>query len=75
MIVLDDGNISVPFSRTNGMYTFTDALVIAPNAYDALTPDEITAMQDARFADWVAQVEQASNAPAEELPIEVPNGE
>ena len=61
MIVLDDGNISVPFSRTNGMYTFTDALVMAPNAYEALTPDEITAMQDARFAAWLDFITAASN--------------
>lgn len=67
--------ISIPYSRTNGIYTFTDAIVLDDDVYAAMTTEEITAMQDARFANWVAQVEQASNAPTEELPIEVPNGE
>jgi hypothetical protein len=63
MIILEDGQISVPFTRTNGQYTFTDALVMAPNAYDALTPDEITAMQDARFVAWLDFITEASNSP------------
>ena len=61
MIVLDNGNVSVPFSRTNGVHTFTDALVMPPNVYDALTPDEIKTMQDARFAAWLNFVIAASN--------------
>ena len=67
MIVLDNGNVSVPFSRTNGVHTFTDALVMPPNVYDALTPDEITAMQDTRFVAWLDFITAASNAPVEEV--------
>jgi hypothetical protein len=60
--------ISIPYSRTNGVYTFTDTVILSEDAYAAMTPEEITAMQDARFAAWVAHVEEASNA------VEVPNG-
>ena len=67
MIVLDNGNVSVFFSRTNGVHTFTDALVMPPDVYDALTPEEMTAMQDARFAAWLNFVIAASNAPVEEV--------
>lgn len=58
--------ISIPYSRTNGVYTFTDALILEEDVYNAMTLEEITAMQDARFAEWVSHVEEASNAPAEE---------
>jgi hypothetical protein len=59
--------ISIPYSRTNGVYTFTDTIILSEDAYAAMTPEEITAMQDARFAAWVAHVEEASNAPVEEV--------
>lgn len=63
--------ISIPYSRSNGVYTFTDAILLDDDVYAAMTPEEITAMQDARFATWLACVEEASNAPADE----VTNGE
>jgi hypothetical protein len=58
--------ISIPYSRTNGIYTFTDAIILDDDVYAAMTPEEITAMQDARFAAWVTHVE--------ETPAEVTNG-
>ena len=61
--------ISIPYSRTNGVYTFTDAIILDDDAYAAMLPEEITKMQDARFAAWVAHVEEASNA------VEASNGE
>jgi hypothetical protein len=63
--------ISIPYSRTNGVYMFTDAIVLDDDVYAAMTAEEITAIQDARFAAWAAHVEEASNAPADE----VTNGE
>lgn len=62
--------ISIPYSRSNGIYTFTDALILEDDVFASMAPEEITAMQDARFAAWVAQVEAASNAP-----VEVANGD
>jgi hypothetical protein len=69
MIILEDGQISVPFTRTNGQYTFTDALVMPPQAHEALTETEIIAMQDARFAAWLDFITVASSD------AEVTNGE
>jgi hypothetical protein len=63
--------ISIPYSRTNGIYTFTDTIILSEDAYANMTPEEITEMQDARFSSWVLHVEEASNAPVEE----VTNGE
>ena len=59
--------ISIPYSRTNGVYTFTDTVILSEDAYAAMTPEEITSMQDARFAAWVAYVEEASNTVTSEL--------
>jgi len=75
--------ISIPYTRTNGVHKFMDTIILSEDDYAAITPEEITAMQDDRFAAWVAHVEQASNAPPEELtegmpeelPVEVANGE
>lgn len=61
--------ISIPYSRSNGIYTFTDAILLDDDVYAAMTPEEIIAMQDARFAAWLAHVEEASNT------LEVTNGE
>jgi hypothetical protein len=55
--------ISIPYSRTNGIYTFTDAIVLDDDAYAAMTAEKITAIQDARFASWVALITEASNSP------------
>lgn len=54
--------ISIPYSRTNGIYTFTDAIVLDDDVYATMTAEEITAIQDARFASWVALITSASNS-------------
>lgn len=63
--------ISIPYSRSNGIYTFSDSLILDEETYNGMTAEEITAMQDARFAAWVAHVEEASNTPVEEVTAEV----
>lgn len=59
--------ISIPYSRTNGIYTFTDAIVLDDDAYAAMTAEEITVIQDARFVAWLDFITAASNAPADEV--------
>lgn len=62
MQVLEDGRVSISFQRTNGVFTFTDSLVMSPQAYEALTEAEIIAMQDARFAAWLNHITEASGS-------------
>lgn len=66
MQVLEDGRISVAYERTVGGFTFRSAIVMPQEEYEAMTESGIVALQDARFAAWLAHVEEASNAPAEE---------
>lgn len=64
--VLEDGRISVPYSRTRGTNTFTDAIVLSQEDYDALTEEQITAMMDARFDKWYNYINPPQVAPETE---------
>lgn len=59
--------ISIPYSRSNERFTFNDALILDDDVYAAMTPEEITAMQDARFSAWLIQVERASELAVEDV--------
>lgn len=59
--------ISIPYSRSNGQFTFTDSLILEDEVYAAMALEDVIAMQDARFAAWLSHVEEASNAPVEEV--------
>ena len=57
--VLDNGWISDSF--TIGEWpSFTDALVMPPDQYNALTLDQIEAMKQDRYDKWVAMIKEAS---------------
>jgi hypothetical protein len=64
--VLENGMISIPFTRTDGQYTLQDALVMVATEFESLSEPDIIAMQDDRFAKWVSYVITASNAPPQE---------
>ena len=64
--VLDNGDISIPYMRSNSKYQFTDAIILKPDDFAILTPDDIKTMQDNRFTTWLEHVETASNQPATE---------
>ena len=67
--ILENGMIQhiFEFSKSgNGDMTFRDALVMPQEAYDALTPEQITAMKQARFDNWLAVI----NAPPTEAVLE-----
>lgn len=54
VITLEDGRISDSFAITMHGQTYTDAIVMEPDEYNALTPEEIEAMKQARFDNWYA---------------------
>lgn len=53
--------ITIPYSRSNGQFTLTDSLILDEETYAAMTQDEITAMQDARFEKWLAIITAPSS--------------
>jgi hypothetical protein len=64
--VLEDGRIADEFEVGTEPYVLKDALVMRVSDYDALTPDEIAAMKQARYNNWYAIV----TAPPVEAPVE-----
>jgi hypothetical protein len=75
MQVLEDGRISVSYSRYINGFMFASAIVISPEEYEAMSESDMVALQDARFAAWVAYVDEASSTPADQPTTEVTNGE
>jgi len=66
IVYLDDGSLSDRFEIGTEPFVLKDALVMHPDAYAALTEDEIAAMKQARYDNWLAIV----TAPATDLPQE-----
>lgn len=61
--ILENGDISIPYMRSNGMFQFTDAIILKSEDFATLTPEDIRTMQDNRFASWVEHVIAASEKP------------
>ena len=57
--VMDNGWISDSFTIGESP-SFTDALVMPPDQYNALTADQIVTMKQERYDSWVAMVIEAS---------------
>lgn len=53
--------ISFRFQIGEAPYFYSDALVMTQAAYDALTPEQITTMQQERYDRWITII----NAPPE----------
>ena len=68
IIYLEDGRISDQFQIGTDPYIFNDALVMMPEEYEKLTPDEIAAMKQARYDNWIAIV----TAPPVKAPSDAP---
>jgi hypothetical protein len=66
---LEDGRIADEFRIGEEQYVLSDALVMTPAEYEALTADEIAAMKQARYDNWYAIV---TAPPAEEVPADIP---
>lgn len=67
---LDDGRIADEFQIGEEPHILSDALVMMPADYDALSADEIAAMKQARYDNWYAIV--TAPPPVEEIPADVP---
>ena len=57
---LDDGRISIPFVRNRDQYTFTDAIILSQENYDAMPEEQLSAMMDERFENWYQMINAAS---------------
>lgn len=57
---LENGMVADDFSFKTKFGPYTDALVMSPEDYAALTPEQITQMKVDRVNNWVASVEMAS---------------
>jgi hypothetical protein len=66
IVYLEDGRLADEFEIGTEPYVLKDALVMAPADYEALTPDEISAMKQARYDNWYAVIA----APAIDAPQE-----
>lgn len=51
--------ICKPFERTDEVHILKDAICLTQSEWDTVTPEEVTAMEDARWVKWLAIV----NAP------------
>ena len=52
--VLEDGRIADEFQVGEEPNILSDALVMDPADYEALTADEIAALKQARYDNWIA---------------------
>jgi hypothetical protein len=50
--ILEDGRISIPYTRKRDRQSFSDAIVLDPDDYQAMTEEQIVAMMDQRFDSW-----------------------
>lgn len=56
IVYLEDGRMADEFEIGTEPYVLKDALVMTPDAYALLTPDEIAAMKQSRYDNWIAIV-------------------
>jgi len=66
IVYLEDGRLADQFQIGTEPYVLSDALVMRPEEYEKLTPDEIAAMKQARYDNWYAIV----TAPPVDTPVE-----
>jgi hypothetical protein len=51
---LDDGRIADEFEIGEEPHILKDALIMTQADYDAMTPDEVQAVKQARYDNWIA---------------------
>ena len=54
IVQLEDGRIADEFEMGEEPHVLKDALVMRPQDYEALTPEEIQAMKQRRYDNWIA---------------------
>ena len=71
IVYLEDGRLADEFDIGTEPYVLKDALVMTPDAYALLTPDEIAAMKQSRYDKWYAIVTAPPvDAPVEDVPAD-----
>lgn len=56
MEILENGMVSVRFTMGEAPLLYHDAIVMPLDQYEALTPEEVQAIQNQRYNDWYAAV-------------------
>lgn len=69
IVYLEDGRIADEFEIGEEPHVLKDALVMRPSEYEKLTPDDIQAMKQRRYDNWIAII---NAPPIEEVPADVP---
>jgi hypothetical protein len=64
--MLEDGRIADEFEIGEEPHVLKDALVMRVSEYDSFTPEQIIAMKQARYDNWIAIV----TAPPVDVPVE-----
>ena len=64
--MLEDGRIADEFEIGEEPHVLKDALVMRVSDYDSFTPEEIVAMKQARYDNWIAII----LAPPVDVPVE-----
>jgi hypothetical protein len=71
IVYLEDGRMADEFEIGTEPYVLKDALVMTPDAYALLTPDEIATMKQSRYDNWIAIVTALPvDAPVEDIPAD-----
>lgn len=53
-IILEDGRIAIPYSKTDGKNTFNDSIVLSPEERATITDEELEAIMQTRFDKWLS---------------------
>lgn len=56
MNILENGMVSVEFTFGEEPYVFRDAIVMTPEEYSTYAPEQIQAMQQARYDAWLKAI-------------------
>ena len=69
--MLEDGRIADEFEIGEEPHILKDALVMRVSDYDSFTPEQIIAMKQARYDNWIAIVTAPPvDVPVEDVPVE-----
>jgi hypothetical protein len=66
VIIREDGLMSEDFEMGTEPFVLKDAIVMRLSDYEALSPDEVQAIKQARYDSWIAIVCPAEPAPLSE---------
>ena len=62
-VTQEENLVTISFERGEEPWLFRDAIVLSPEEYARLTPEDIDAMEQKRYDDWLAIV----NPPEDEI--------